>query len=106
GQKVRGAQSFAPSLLRVLPDTIQRAYTVEELHRELEPYLAMKMKRSDNFDAVLAELAPKDKQAAAAKRLGQRSTLIQVVKKHPNDAHATLSMAMVLIELEVLASAS
>jgi serine/threonine protein kinase len=105
GRRARGAQPFTASLLRALPDAVSKGYSAEELHRALEPHMSAKMRRAENFEIVLADLAPKDKQAAAARRLGQRQTLLQTLKKYPADTHATLVMAMILTDLEVLTAA-
>src|SRR5207248_303442 len=98
-------QPFAPSMLRVLPDAVQRGYEAQELRKMVEPYLSLKMKRTETFDIVLGDLGLKDKQAQAARRLGQRQPLGQLVKKYPNEAHLQLVMAFILIELEVLVAA-
>ena len=104
GRPARANQPFAASMLRVLPDSVTRGYSPEELRRELEPYMSMKLRRAENFEIVLADLAPKDKQAQVARRLGTRTPLGQVLKKYPADAHVTLAMAMILIDLDALAT--
>jgi serine/threonine protein kinase len=105
GREMRGATPFASSVLKVLPDAVQRGYTAHELRHILEPYLVMKMKRVDNFDAVLAEMGLKDKQMTAARRLGQRTPLGKLLERHSNEMHVQLAMAFILIEIEALISA-
>jgi serine/threonine protein kinase len=101
----RPGPPFAPSMLRVVPDAVQRGYEAQELRQMVEPYLNLKMKRTENFDSLLQELGLKEKQAQAARRLGQRTLLGQLLKKYPNEAHLQLAMAFILIELEALVAA-
>jgi hypothetical protein len=105
GRELKGLTPFAPSLIRVLPDAVQRGYSPQELRRDLEPYMNTKLKRTEAFDSTLQDLALKDKQATAARRLGQRSVLGQVLKKSPGETHVQLAMAFVLLELGVLVAA-
>jgi hypothetical protein len=100
--ETKGAAPFTPSLLRVLPDAVQRGYEAQELRKSVEPYLNLKLRRRETFETTLTELGLKDKQAQAARRLGQRALLGQLLKKYPDEAHLQLVMAFILIELEVL----
>lgn len=102
GRDVKGPQPFAASLLRVLPDAVQRGYEAAELRQVLEPYMNVKLKRSEAFDALLQDLGLKDKHAQAARRLGQRATLGQLVKKNASEEHVQLVMAHILIQLDAL----
>lgn len=104
GQKARGVQPFAPSLVRSLPDAVIRGYSVDELRREMEPYMLMKLRRTDNFEIVLADLGLKDKQTQIARKLGQRAPLGQLLKKSPAEAQLLLTMNMILLDLEALSS--
>lgn len=103
GRESRGTTQFAPSLIRTLPDAVQRGYTETELRKVMEPYMSLKLRRSESFDAQLQDLGLKGPQLAAARRLGQRALLGQLVKKYANEAHVQLAMAFVLVELETLA---
>jgi hypothetical protein len=104
GQKARGTQPFAASLLRSLPDAVARGYSVEELRRELEPYMSLKLRRTETFEIVLGDLALKDNKAQVARRLGTRTSLGQLLKKYPADTQLLLSMTMILLDLEGLSS--
>jgi serine/threonine protein kinase len=101
GRDIKGAP-FAPSLLRILPDAIQRGYSVEELRRVLEPQMNVKLRKTDAFDAVINSLGLKDKHMNAARKLASKTALSQLLKKNAAETHILLSMAMMLTELEVL----
>jgi serine/threonine protein kinase len=103
GAEVKWKTPFARSLHSLLFDSVYRGYTRDELTRLLEPYMNMRLHKTEGSEVVLRDMALTEKQAEIANRVMSWRTLGSIVKKAPaNEALMLMVVAYILLESDVL----
>lgn len=102
GAVLTHSNPFAPSLLALLPEMVQRGRTQSELYAELLPDMDTKLERSEQFHRGVAEMRLTEVQHRAAFSFGGGKTLGLSLHSDAEDERIHLTMAYLLLETDLL----
>ncbi|MBI2372554.1 MAG: serine/threonine protein kinase [Deltaproteobacteria bacterium] len=105
GTLPRSAKPFSSSLLTILYDGARDGYDEEEIVSLLDGYMQVEFQAVKKFDEEIAPLELGASEVMAAHRLSGGWRLTDLLKANPSMKKQLLSLALVLLELELLRAA-